>query len=91
MKGGFEVDVIAISKFVTPTCCIEFHPVSGMPGHSHKVVIDGKPQEGLWLPADEKPNKKNAIFFVRVFAALKAGLPKYPLRGPARGPAGADR
>lgn len=71
------MDVISIAKFVTPTCCIEFHPVDGVPGHSHKVLIDGKPQEGLWLPADQRPNKKNAVFFVRVYAALKAGLPKY--------------
>ncbi|MBK6616613.1 hypothetical protein [Ottowia sp.] len=70
------MDVTQVWKFVTPCCCVEFFPVADVPGYSHKVVIDGK-AGSFWLSSKERPNKKSAVFFARVFAALRDGLPKY--------------
>lgn len=70
-------------------CTLEFVPVERVPGYSHRVVIDGVMQ-GLWLPEGQRPDRKHAIFFMRVWGALRDGLPKYHYadRGedpPARG------
>ena len=68
--------VIQIPKFLTPYGAIEFVPVNDVPGHTHRIALDGQLQM-LWCPQGTPPNARQAQFFVRVIQALKEGLPKY--------------
>ncbi len=65
-----------VPKFVSPYGTIEFVPIQGMPEHTHRVAINGR-LEKVWLPREQKPNRKAAEFYMRVWCALRDGLPKY--------------
>lgn len=69
--------IIHIHKFQTPHGTVEFVPVADVPGHTHRVVIDGVAQAGLWVPAGQRISTSTAVFYIRVVAALRDGLPKY--------------
>jgi hypothetical protein len=68
--------VTAVPKFLTPHGAIEFVPVEDVPGHTHRIALDGQLQM-LWCRQGTRPNARQAEFFIRVIRALQEGLPKY--------------
>ena len=47
-----------------------FVPCQGVPGYSHRVMIDHHPVD--WLSSDAKPNGKSAEYFERKHATATA-------------------
>lgn len=68
--------LIRIPKYQTPYGSVEFMPVDKVPGHSHRLVVKGEATD-VWVPDSSRLDAKTVTFFVRVWGALRDGLPKY--------------
>ena len=68
--------IVQVPKFLTPYGMLEFVPVGDVPGHTHRVVVEGEAQP-LWVPRGSRADAKMAKFFIRVVHALKEGREKY--------------
>jgi len=76
MRAHHPMKIAHIHKFQTPYGVFEFFPVSDVPGHTHRLVVD-EAAEHLWVPKGQRISAKTAQFYVRLWCALRAGLPRY--------------
>lgn len=65
-----------VPKFISPYGSVEFLPVEDVAGHSHRMVVNGQASK-IWISLESKLDIKTVTFFVRLWGALRDGLPKY--------------
>jgi hypothetical protein len=70
------MELVPVPKYLTPYGPVDFVPVADVPGHSHRMIINGNATR-VWVPSQTKINKSTVTFFVRMWGAIRDGLDKY--------------
>jgi hypothetical protein len=66
-----------IPRYRTPYGEIEFIPEAAVPGHSHRVAVNGQLQR-LWVPTSMRPDRQSTVIcLVRIWRALEEGKERH--------------